>query len=136
MKNLNFIVAGTLLLFLSCQAKAHPESKPNVIIIMSDDQGNNLGCLGNPDLDGVSFKPGLYGQEIPGNNERPLVISKFNNDESDTLTGNLCVMYGDWRFTSNSELFNVKDDPAQKEDLADRLRWSEDPILFCGCEIH
>jgi arylsulfatase A-like enzyme len=72
------------------------------------------------DLDGVSFKPGLYGKDIPGSEERPLVISKFNNDEEDTLTGNVCVMYGDWRYTQNTELYNVKEDPAQREDLAEQ----------------
>ncbi|MCK4746996.1 MAG: sulfatase-like hydrolase/transferase, partial [Bacteroidales bacterium] len=75
---------------------------------------------GGLDLDGVSFKPGLYGEDIPGSEERPLVISKFNNDESDTLTGNLCVMYGDWRFVSNAELYNVKDDPEQRIDVVDQ----------------
>ena len=74
---------------------------------------------GGLDLDGVSFKPGLYGKDIPRSEERPLVISKFNNDEADTLTGNVCVMQGDWRLVSNKELYNVKDDPAQRVDVAD-----------------
>lgn len=72
------------------------------------------------DLDGVSFKPGLYGKAIHGSNERPLVISKFNNDETDTLTGNLCVMLGDWRYNHDGELYNVKEDPAQRENVADQ----------------
>jgi len=72
------------------------------------------------DLDGVSFRPGLYGEEIAGSDERPLVISKFNNDESDTLTGNLCVMFGDWRYNHEGELHNVKEDPAQRDDLAEQ----------------
>jgi len=72
------------------------------------------------DLDGVSFKAGLFGEEILGSEKRPLVISKFNNDESDTLTGNLCVMFGDWRYNHEGELYNVKDDPAQRQDLADQ----------------
>jgi len=71
------------------------------------------------DMDGVSFKPGLYGEDIPGSEKRPLVISKFNNDEEDTLTGNVCVMNGDWRYTQNTELYNVKEDPAQRENLAE-----------------
>ena len=73
---------------------------------------------GDLDLDGISFKPGLYGKEIPGSKTRPLVISKFNNDQEDSLTGNFCVMYGDWRFTHKKELFNVMQDPEQKMDVA------------------
>jgi len=72
------------------------------------------------DLDGVSFVPGLYGKKIPGSANRSLIISKFNNDQSDTLTGNLCVMQGDWRLVSNKELYQVKDDPAQRSDVADQ----------------
>ncbi len=78
----------------------------------------NIKVPGELDMDGVSFKPGLFGEEIPESDERPLVISKFNNDESDTLTGNFCVMFGDWRYNNVGELYNVKDDLAQRQDLA------------------
>jgi len=73
---------------------------------------------GGLDLDGVSFAPGLHGKDIPGSEDRSLVISKFNNDEEDALTGNLCGMVGDWRYNHDGELYNVSEDPAQREDLA------------------
>ena len=36
----------------------------------------------------------------------------------DSLEGNLCVMYQDWRLVNNRELYNVKNDPAQTKDMA------------------
>ena len=70
------------------------------------------------DLDGISFKPALYGKELQGNSERTLVISKFRIEKMDSLEGNLCVMYQDWRLVNNRELYNVKNDPAQTKDMA------------------
>jgi arylsulfatase A-like enzyme len=70
------------------------------------------------DLDGRSFKTGLYGKPLPNNEERSIVISKFNNDEKDTLTGNMCVMYKDWRLNHLGELFNIADDREQRNDIA------------------
>ena len=70
------------------------------------------------DLDGISFKPALYGKNLHGNSDRTLVISKFRIEKMDSLEGNVCVMYRDWRLVDNKELYNVKDDPAQRKDVA------------------
>ncbi len=78
----------------------------------------NIEVPENLDLDGVSITPALYGKKIPGSGERSIVISKFNNDESDTLTGNMCVMYKDWRMNHLWELYNVADDREQRNDIS------------------
>ena len=48
MKYSFIILAVSFTLLNGCQSSAPEITRPNVIIIMSDDQGNNLGCLGNP----------------------------------------------------------------------------------------
>ncbi|MCK4749070.1 MAG: sulfatase-like hydrolase/transferase, partial [Bacteroidales bacterium] len=47
-RSLFSIALIVLLLITSCTGTDSESLPPNVIIIMSDDQGNNLGCLGNP----------------------------------------------------------------------------------------
>ena len=69
--------------------------------------------------DGISFKPALYGKKIPGNKERTVVLSKFNPAKPDTFKRNkFCVIQGDWRYVNQSELYNVKTDRLQKNNIA------------------
>lgn len=71
--------------------------------------------------DGVSFKPALYGKTIPGNEERQLFLVKLNPGKEALFKRNkLCVIDGDWRWVGRSELYNVKEDRAQKNNLAEK----------------
>lgn len=88
----------------------------------------------NLDQDGVSFKPALYGQSIPGNNERQLFLVKLNPNKDALFKRNkYCVIEGDWRWVGRKELYNIKDDLAQKNNLADqypdRVKAMDDALL-------
>ena len=51
------------------------------------------------DLDGVSFKQALYGNEIQGNSERSLFLTKLTPDKPNDFKRNkLCVVKGKWRW--------------------------------------
>ncbi|WP_289053782.1 arylsulfatase [Carboxylicivirga marina] len=86
------------------------------------------------DQDGLSFKQALYGQPIVGNDGRQLFLVKLNPNQDVLFKRNkYCVIDGDWRWVSRSELYNVKDDRAQKNNLADkypdRVKAMDDALL-------
>ena len=69
--------------------------------------------------DGKSFKPALYGKNISGNESRVLFVSYLVPEkELDFKRNRFCVAGGDWRWISRQELYNVKDDRAQKHNVA------------------
>ncbi len=73
------------------------------------------------DQDGISFKPALYGKEIKGNDERSLCITYLvPNKDLDFKRNKYCVVHGDWRWISRSELYNVKEDLSQKNNIAEK----------------
>ncbi|WP_019026110.1 arylsulfatase [Colwellia piezophila] len=49
MNKITFLLTSVILLLVTV-GHAHAKKQPNVIVIMTDDQGNNLGYLGNPHL--------------------------------------------------------------------------------------
>jgi len=70
------------------------------------------------DMDGVSFKTALIGNEIPGNEKRSIVVSKFVPDKDvDFFRNRFCVISGDWRLVNKTELYNVRNDPAQRQNV-------------------
>jgi len=70
------------------------------------------------DQDGISFKEVLYGNEIK---DRSLIFSKMNPDKPDDFKRNLfCVAQDDWRWINRKELYNVKNDRLQKNNIADK----------------
>ena len=72
------------------------------------------------DLDGVSLKPALYGNEIQGNSERSLFLTKLNPDKPNDFKRNkLCVVKGKWRWIDKKELYNIDDDRGQFKNVAD-----------------
>ena len=86
------------------------------------------------DQDGLSFKPALYGKSIPGNDERQLFLVKLNPNQDVLFKRNkYCVIDGDWRWVGRKELYNIRDDRAQKNDLAaqypDRVKAMDDALL-------
>ena len=73
------------------------------------------------DYDGISFKNALYGKEIPNSKNRSLVLTKLTPDKPDDFKRNkFCVIQGDWRWVNKKELYNVKTDRSQKNNIADK----------------
>lgn len=85
---------GVLLLNASCDQTETPATKPNIIIIMSDDQGNNLECLGNPWLKTPNINK-FYAESVR--------LTNYHNDmmstpaRSSLLTGRYPTRNGAWR---------------------------------------
>jgi len=70
------------------------------------------------DLDGISFKEVLYGDKIK---DRTLVFSKMTPNKADDHKKNrFCVAQDDWRWINRTELYNVKEDRAQKNNIAEK----------------
>ena len=73
------------------------------------------------DYDGISFKNALYGKEIPNNKNRSLVLTKLTPGKPDDFKRNKsCVIQGDWRCVNKKELYNVKNDRGQRNNIADK----------------
>ena len=72
------------------------------------------------DLDGVSFKQALYGNEIQGNSERSLFLTKLTPDKPNDFKRNkLCVVKGKWRWIDKKELYNIDEDRGQFKNIAE-----------------
>ena len=70
------------------------------------------------DLHGVSIKNVLYGEK---SETRSLVFSKMTPNKPDDFKRNLfCVAQGDWRWINRKELYNVKEDRAQINNIANQ----------------
>ncbi len=68
--------------------------------------------------DGVSFKEVLYGDKMK---DRTLIFSKLVPDKPDDFKRNLfCVAQNDWRWVNRKELYNVKEDREQRNNLVDK----------------
>lgn len=71
-------------------------------------------------VDGISFKDGLYGKAIKGNKERTICLSKLTPEKPlDFKRNKYCVIEGDWRYVNRKELYNVKNDRAQCNNVYD-----------------
>ena len=71
-------------------------------------------------IDGVSFKDGLYGKPIKGNKERTICLSKLVPEKPLNFKRNkYCVIEKDWRYVNRKELYNVKNDREQRNNLYD-----------------
>ncbi|MCK4922096.1 MAG: arylsulfatase [Bacteroidales bacterium] len=71
------------------------------------------------DQDGISFKPALYGKEIPGNESRVIYLSKIVPDtELDFQRNMYSVIEGEWRWINRKELYNIKEDLDQRNNIA------------------
>ena len=69
--------------------------------------------------DGISIKPALYGKKLKDNDDRSLCITYLvPNKELDFKRNKSCVVKGDWRWISRSELYNVNDDRLQNNNIA------------------
>ena len=68
--------------------------------------------------DGLDLSPILAGGEIEALDERKLVV-QFTTHPPVPREGDACVIWQDWRLISGEELYNVKDDPAQENNVAD-----------------
>lgn len=70
------------------------------------------------DFDGNSIKNLLYGEVAK---ERTLVFSKLTPNKPDNFKRNkFCVAQGDWRWVDRKELYNVKKDREQRNNLTDK----------------
>jgi len=71
------------------------------------------------DQDGISFKSALYGKEIKENKDRSIFLTKLHPAKPLNFKRNLfCVVDGDWRWINRKELYNVKNDRDQRNDIA------------------
>jgi len=68
----------------------------------------------NYDIDGVSLRPLFEGKPFP---ER-VIITDSQRVYTPIKWKSTSVMSGSWRLLSGGTLFNIKDDPAQKRDVA------------------
>ena len=74
-----------------------------------------LSPSANSRLDGISLTPLLI--DSPGKMpDRKLVVQYGQNPQKNEA----CVLWNEWRMVHGTELYNVKDDPGQKQNLAER----------------
>ena len=69
------------------------------------------------ELDGVDLAPAIEGETAAQRNRR--VVVQFTTRPPMPAKGDACVLSGPWRLVNGRELYNVRDDPAQEQDVAD-----------------
>jgi len=69
-------------------------------------------------FDGVSLAPVLCGKEQPALAERTLVVQYSGLTQSDPAKWDSAVLSDRWRLVKGAELYDIKTDPAQKNDVA------------------
>lgn len=69
-------------------------------------------------FDGLSLAPLLRGKPQPALADRTLVVQYSGLTQSDPAKWDSAVLQGSWRLVAGRELFDLKSDPGQKNDVA------------------
>ena len=101
-----FVALIAILILTSCVGSDSESVPPNVIIIMSDDQGNNLGCLGNP---------WLRTPNIDQFSTESVHLTNFHHDmlctpsRSALMTGRYPIRTGAWRTSRGRSMMRAEE---------------------------
>ncbi len=93
MNKIMFLLTSIILLVLTT-GHANAQKKPNIIVIMTDDQGNNLGYLGNPHLKTPNINK-LASESIRLTNFH--TENKCTTSRASLMTGRDSFKTGAWR---------------------------------------
>ena len=81
--------------------------------------GLQLNAEQKKTISGVDLSPRLRGNEMQSLASRFHFV-QFSQEDNPPAENRAAVMQGDWRLINGKELFNVKDDPAQKLNLIEK----------------
>lgn len=85
-----------------------------------------LSPSANSKLDGISLAPLLKKNDARMPDRKMVVQYGQNPKKNDS-----CVLWNDWRLVHGKELYNIKTDPGQKDDLA-----TKHPEIILGMQTH
>jgi arylsulfatase A-like enzyme len=89
--------------FLAGAGLAVADERPNILLIMTDDQGNNLGYLGNPHLQTPNIDA-LAAESVRFTNFHQ--ENKCTNTRASLLTGKYSHKTGAWRTSKGRSIMS------------------------------